>query len=124
MRGPDLTKRVDEVLEFTALARRADDRVGTYSGGMKRRLNLGAAVVHRPRMLLSWTSRRPASTRSRATTSSRRSGPLNAAGVTVIYTSHYMEEVQALCPRIAIMDHGRVIACDTLKAYCGCSTAR
>src|SRR3954465_8181091 len=51
MAGPELTKRVNEVLEFTALKDRADDRVGTFSGGMRRRLNLGTAVVHRPRIL-------------------------------------------------------------------------
>src|SRR5436189_62552 len=51
LRGADLAKRVDEVLTFTALPDRADDRVGTYSGGMRRRLNLGATVVHRPRLL-------------------------------------------------------------------------
>ena len=112
MRGAELTKRVDEVLEFTALTDRADDRVGTFSGGMKRRLNLGAAVVHRPRILYldEPTTGVDPQSRNHIFEEVR---ALNAAGVTVIYTSHYMEEVQALCPRIAILDHGRVIACDT-----------
>jgi ABC-2 type transport system ATP-binding protein len=110
--GSELTKRVDEVLEFTALKDRADDRVGTYSGGMRRRLNLGAAVVHRPRILYldEPTTGVDPQSRNHIFEEVR---SLNAAGVTVIYTSHYMEEVQALCPRIAILDHGRIIACDT-----------
>jgi linearmycin/streptolysin S transport system ATP-binding protein len=112
IRGPELTKRVAEVLEFTALAERAGDRVGTYSGGMKRRLNLGAAVVHRPRILYldEPTTGVDPQSRNHIFEEVR---ALNAGGVTVIYTSHYMEEVQALCPRIAILDRGRVIACDT-----------
>jgi ABC-2 type transport system ATP-binding protein len=112
MRGPELAKRVAEVLEFTALTDRADDRVGTYSGGMRRRLNLGAAVVHRPRILYldEPTTGVDPQSRNHIFEEVR---SLNAAGVTVIYTSHYMEEVEALCPRIAILDRGRVIACDT-----------
>jgi ABC-2 type transport system ATP-binding protein len=110
--GAELSKRVDEVLAFTALADRADDRVGTYSGGMKRRLNLGAAVVHRPRILFldEPTTGVDPQSRNHIFEEVR---ALNAAGVTVIYTSHYMEEVEALCPRLAILDHGQVIACDT-----------
>ena len=112
MRGRELTTRVDEVLTFTALADRAGDRVGTYSGGMRRRLNLGAAVVHRPRLLFLDEPTTGVDPQSRHHIFEEVRG-LNAAGVTVIYTSHYMEEVQALCPRIAVLDHGRVIACDT-----------
>jgi ABC-2 type transport system ATP-binding protein len=111
LRGANLSKRVDEVLSFTALSDRAGDRVGTYSGGMKRRLNLGAAVVHRPRLLFLDEPTTGVDPQSRHHIFEEVRG-LNAAGVTVIYTSHYMEEVQALCPRIAILDHGRVIACD------------
>jgi ABC-2 type transport system ATP-binding protein len=110
--GADLSTRVDEVLAFTALADRAEDRVGTYSGGMRRRLNLGAAVVHRPRILFldEPTTGVDPQSRNHIFDEVR---ALNAAGVTVIYTSHYMEEVEALCPRLAILDHGKVIACDT-----------
>ena len=112
MRGPELSKRVAEVLDFTALTDRAGDRVATYSGGMRRRLNLGAAVVHRPRILYldEPTTGVDPQSRNHIFEEVR---SLNAAGVTVIYTSHYMEEVEALCPRIAILDRGRVIACDT-----------
>jgi linearmycin/streptolysin S transport system ATP-binding protein len=112
MHGAELSNRVNEVLEFTALKDRADDRVATFSGGMRRRLNLGTAVVHRPRILFldEPTTGVDPQSRNHIFAEVR---SLNAAGVTVIYTSHYMEEVQALCPRIAILDHGQIIACDT-----------
>jgi ABC-2 type transport system ATP-binding protein len=115
LRGAELRRRVDEVLEAVALADRAGHRVDTFSGGMKRRLNLGAALVHRPELLLldEPTTGVDPQSRNHIFEEVRR---LNAAGVTVVYTSHYMEEVQALCPRIGIIDHGRLIACDTLPA--------
>jgi ABC-2 type transport system ATP-binding protein len=113
--GPDLQKSVDEVLEAVALLDRADDRAATFSGGMKRRLNLGAALVHRPRVLYldEPTVGVDPQSRNHIFEGVRR---LNAAGTTIIYTSHYMEEVQALCSRVGILDHGRLIACDTLPA--------
>jgi ABC-2 type transport system ATP-binding protein len=111
--GGELRRRVDEVLAAVGLQDRADRRVDTFSGGMKRRLNLGAALVHRPRLLLldEPTTGVDPQSRNHVFEEVRR---LNASGVTIIYTSHYMEEVQALCPRVGIMDHGRLIACDTL----------
>lgn len=110
-RGKELHSRVEEILDFTALRDRANDRVGTFSGGMKRRLNLGVAVVHRPRLLFLDEPTTGVDPQSRHHLFEEVRS-LNAAGTTVIYTSHYMEEVQSLCPRIAIVDHGRVIACD------------
>jgi ABC-2 type transport system ATP-binding protein len=109
--GPELQQRVDAVLAAIALDHRADRRVDTFSGGMKRRLNLGCALVHKPDLLLldEPTVGVDPQSRNHIFEEIRR---INAAGVTVVYTSHYMEEVQALCPRVAIMDHGRVIACD------------
>ena len=103
---------MDEVLETLALADRADDRVSTFSGGMKRRLNLGVGIVHEPRILFS-TNRPPASIRNRATTFSKRSAG-STPGITIVYTSHYMEEVQSLCTRVGILDHGELIACDSV----------
>src|SRR5207302_5047661 len=102
------------VLKAIGLADRADSRTETCSGGMKRRLNLGAALVHGPRLLLldEPTAGVDPQSRNHIFEEVRR---LNAEGVTVIYTSHYMEEVQALCPRIGILDHGKSIACDTLE---------
>ena len=79
---------------------------------MKRRLNLGVAIVHRPRLLLLDEPTTGVDPQSRNHIFER-VRELNAAGLTIIYTSHYMEEVQTLCPRIGILDHGRLIACDT-----------
>ena len=111
--GSALRHRTDEMLALAALADRADHRVGTYSGGMKRRLNLAVALVHGPRLLIldEPTTGVDPQSRHHLFEQVRR---LNAGGLSVIYTSHSMEEVQALCPRLAILDHGRVIACDTV----------
>jgi ABC-2 type transport system ATP-binding protein len=111
--GSELRQRAQRILAAIGLEDRSDDRVSTFSGGMKRRLNLGAALVHEPRLLLldEPTTGVDPQSRNHIFEEVRR---LNAAGMTVVYTSHYMEEVQALCPRIAIIDHGRIMACDTL----------
>src|SRR5262249_36176270 len=109
---PALGQRVDEVLEAVGLADRGRQRVDTFSGGMQRRLNLGAGLVHEPRLLLldEPTVGVDPQSRNHIFEEIRR---VNRSGVTVIYTSHYMEEVQALCSRVGIIDHGRLIACDT-----------
>lgn len=111
--GDSLRRRVGELLDMVGLADRAAARVETFSGGMKRRLNLGAALVHQPRLLLldEPTTGVDPQSRNHIFEGVRR---LNAAGLTIVYTSHYMEEVQALCQRIGIIDHGKLIACDTL----------
>jgi ABC-2 type transport system ATP-binding protein len=113
--NPLLARRVDEVLTAVGLADRAGKRVDTFSGGMKRRLNLGVALVHAPRLLLldEPTTGVDPQSRNHIFEEIRR---VNRAGTTVVYTSHYMEEVQTLCPRIGIIDHGKLIACDTLPA--------
>jgi ABC-2 type transport system ATP-binding protein len=113
--GAKLQQRVSEVLGAIGLEDRADGRAETFSGGMQRRLNLGAALVHEPRLLLldEPTTGVDPQSRNHIFEEIRR---VNRAGVTVIYTSHYMEEVQALCTRVGIIDHGRLIACDTLPA--------
>jgi len=110
--GSSLRRRIQEVLDLIGLADRARDRASTFSGGMQRRLNLGLGLVHEPRLLLldEPTTGVDPQSRNHIFEGVRR---LNAAGLTVIYTSHYMEEVQALCARIGIMDGGRLIACDT-----------
>ncbi len=112
LRSRELTGRIDEVLELTGLRDHAGQRASTFSGGMKRRLNLGVAIVHRPRLLLLDEPTTGIDPQSRNHIFER-VRELNAAGLTIIYTSHYMEEVQTLCPRIGILDHGRLIACDT-----------
>ncbi len=113
VKGAELKRRVQRILAAIGLEERADDRATTFSGGMKRRLNLGCALVHEPRLLLldEPTTGVDPQSRNHIFEEVRR---LNATGLTVVYTSHYMEEVQALCPRIGIIDHGQLVACDTL----------
>ena len=112
-RGKELDARVNQVLSAVGLTDRANDRAGTFSGGMKRRLNLAAAVVHGPKLLFLDEPTAGVDPQSRNHIFEQVKA-LNAAGMTIIYTSHYMEEVQALCPRIAILDGGKLRACDTL----------
>jgi ABC-2 type transport system ATP-binding protein len=111
--GPVLRLRVDHLLDAVGLVARADHRVATFSGGMKRRLNLAASLVHGPKLLLldEPTVGVDPQSRNLIFEEVRR---LNAGGLTVIYTSHYMEEVEALCSRIGIIDRGQLRACDTL----------
>jgi ABC-2 type transport system ATP-binding protein len=111
--GKPLETRVDELLAEVGLSDRANDRAGTFSGGMKRRLNLAAAVVHGPKLLFLDEPTTGVDPQSRNHIF-QQVVALNAAGVTIVYTSHYMEEVQTLCPRIAILDGGQVRANDTL----------
>jgi ABC-2 type transport system ATP-binding protein len=110
--GRVLEERVVQILAAIGLSDRANQRAGTFSGGMKRRLNLGASLVHAPKILLldEPTTGVDPQSRNHIFEEVRR---LNALGLTIVYTSHYMEEVQALCPRIGIIDHGKLIACDT-----------
>ena len=112
MKGPALDKRVDEVLELIGLADRQKDRVGKYSGGMKRRVNIGAALLHRPRFLYLDEPTVGIDPQSRRSILDGVKD-LNASGVTVLYTTHYMEEAQELSHRIGIMDKGKMIAVGT-----------
>lgn len=112
--GPLLRERVEEALEYAGLKDRANDRIDTYSGGMKRRINIAAALLHRPELLImdEPTVGIDLQSRSHILETVQR---LNREDVTVLYTSHYMEEVEYLCSRIAIMDHGAIIAEGTLE---------
>jgi ABC-2 type transport system ATP-binding protein len=112
LRGTALDKRVDEVLELIGLADRQKDRVGKYSGGMKRRVNIGAALLHKPRFLYLDEPTVGIDPQSRRSILDGVKD-LNAAGVTVLYTTHYMEEAQELSDRIGIMDKGKMIAMGT-----------
>jgi ABC-2 type transport system ATP-binding protein len=112
LKGKDLRQRVDEVLEMIGLTERADDPVGDYSGGMKRRVNIGAGLLHRPQVLFLDEPTVGVDPQSRNAIFENVEA-LNRAGMTVIYTTHYMEEAQRLCHRIAIMDEGELIAMDT-----------
>ncbi len=113
IRGPKLEDRVDYVLEAIGLADRASERVEGFSGGMKRRLNLGAAIVHEPKLLLldEPTTGVDPQSRNHIFEEVRR---LATSGVTIVYTTHYIEEVETLCSRVGIIDHGKLIACDDL----------
>lgn len=111
--GHELKTRVDEVLEIVSLADRQQERIDTYSGGMKRRINIAASLLHRPELLIMdepTVGIDPQSRNNILETVKR----LNDQGMTVVYTSHYMEEVEYLCKRVAIIDHGKVIAQGTL----------
>jgi ABC-2 type transport system ATP-binding protein len=111
--GDPLRRRVGEVLDLIGLADRARDRVSHFSGGMKRRLNFGCGIVHGPRVLLldEPTAGVDPQSRVRVLELVREQA---RAGTTVLYTTHYMEEAQDLCHRIAIVDHGRLLALGTL----------
>ncbi len=116
--GSELEQRIERILTAIGLLDRADQRAGTFSGGMKRRLNLGASLVHEPKILLldEPTTGVDPQSRNHVFEEVRR---LNAGGMTIVYTSHYMEEVQALCPRVGIIDHGKLIACDSVANLLG-----
>jgi ABC-2 type transport system ATP-binding protein len=113
MSGKPLEVRIEDVLGAVGLTDRADDRAGTFSGGMKRRLNLAAAIIHEPQILFLDEPTTGVDPQSRNHIFNQVKS-LNSMGLTVLYTSHYMEEVQELCRRIAILDGGQVRACDTL----------
>jgi len=106
--------RTAELLERVGLTDRAHDRVSAFSGGMKRRLNLAASLIHRPALLLldEPTVGVDPQSRNALFESVER---LRAEGVTIVYTTHYMEEAQRLCSRVAIVDHGRLLALDTVE---------
>lgn len=108
-----LNQRTRQMLELVGLADRAGSRADTYSGGMKRRLNLAIGLMHNPQLLLldEPTVGVDPQSRNHIFEGVR---SLNRQGLTVLYTSHYMEEVEALCDRVGIMDGGKLVACDTV----------
>ncbi len=109
LRGAELTKRVDEVLEIIGLTDRQKDRVEKFSGGMKRRVNIGAALLHKPAVIIMDEPTVGIDPQSRRNILDNVK-QLNSQGMTVLYTTHYMEEAQELSDHIAIMDQGQVIA--------------
>ncbi|PWB74953.1 MAG: export ABC transporter ATP-binding protein [Holophagae bacterium] len=111
--GSELKERVDEGLSRVGLADRAGDRVKSFSGGMKRRLNLCMGLLHRPRFLLLDEPTVGIDPQARLNILEVIRG-VAAGGTTVLYTTHYMEEAQELCDRIAIIDHGRILTVGTL----------
>jgi ABC-2 type transport system ATP-binding protein len=115
LRGKRLRERVDVVLEMVGLADRADEVIETYSGGMKRRINIAAGLLHEPEILFLDEPTVGVDPQSRNAIFEGVEA-LNRGGMTVIYTTHYMEEAQRLCHRVAIMDEGQIIALDTPAA--------
>lgn len=115
LRDFQLRKRIDEILERVSLRERADDQVRHYSGGMKRRLNFGIGLLHRPKLLIldEPTVGVDPQSRSHILEAVRE---LGKNGVAILYVSHYMEEVQELCQRAAVMDRGKLLACDSIEA--------
>ncbi|MCE0739831.1 linearmycin resistance ATP-binding protein LnrL [Bacillus sp. G16] len=110
-------KRSTEVLEYVGLTERAKDKIETFSGGMKRRINIGAALMHKPELLImdEPTVGIDPQSRNHILETVKQ---LNETGMTVIYTSHYMEEVEYLCDRIGIIDQGEMIAIGTKTDLC------
>jgi ABC-2 type transport system ATP-binding protein len=113
--GALLRGAIERNLELVGLADRANDRTGTFSGGMKRRLNLASALLHDPEILLLDEPTVGVDPQSRNAIFSNLE-ELKRRGKTLVYTTHYMEEAERLCDRIIIVDHGKVIANDTLEA--------
>jgi ABC-2 type transport system ATP-binding protein len=114
MSGTHLRNRVDEVLDQIGLSEKANQKIETYSGGMKRRVNIGVGLLHHPRLVFMdepTVGIDPQSRRSILDTVKN----LNQEGMTVLYTTHYMEEAQELSDRIGIIDHGKMIALGTHK---------
>jgi ABC-2 type transport system ATP-binding protein len=111
-RGQELKTRIDEVAEIIGLNGRLKDKVEKYSGGMKRRLNIGAALLHKPEFLImdEPTVGIDPQSRSHILDTVLK---LKDEGLTIIYTTHYMEEAENLCNRICIMDEGKIIASGT-----------
>lgn len=111
--GTHLKTRVRDCLALVGLSERASSAVQTYSGGMKRRLNLAAALVHDPELLLLDEPTVGVDPQSRHQIFENIEA-LRRAGRTIVYTTHYMEEAARLCDRVAIVDHGRMLALGTV----------
>lgn len=114
IKGKEKREKVEKALEFVSLTDRRKDRAKTYSGGMKRRLNLACGICHEPDILFldEPTVGIDPQSRNHIMESIKK---LNESGMTVIYTTHYMEEAETLCDKIGIIDHGEIIAEGTLE---------
>jgi ABC-2 type transport system ATP-binding protein len=113
--GRKLGQRVDELLKLVGLKERANNLVDTFSGGMKRRVNIAAGLLHEPQVLFLDEPTVGVDPQSRNFIFENIE-TLNSQGMTILYTTHYMEEAERLCHRVAIIDQGQIIALDTPKA--------
>lgn len=114
LHGKELSRQVNRALDFVELTDRQNDRAKTYSGGMKRRLNLAIALVHNPPLLLLDEPTVGVDPQSRNAIFDKIDA-LKQWGHTIVYTTHYMEEAQRLCDRVGIIDHGKLLALDTVE---------
>jgi ABC-2 type transport system ATP-binding protein len=115
LKGQQLRQRVDELLKLVGLYERANDLVNNFSGGMKRRVNIAAGLLHQPQVLFLDEPTVGVDPQSRNFIFDNIER-LNRQGMTVLYTTHYMEEAERLCHRVAIIDQGQIIALNTPKA--------
>lgn len=115
LRGRELKERVEDVLRVVALTDRADQAVDKYSGGMKRRVNIAAGLIHHPRLFFLDEPTVGVDPQSRNHIFESVQRLNRERGMSIVYTSHYMEEVELLCNRVAIIDQGKIIAIDTIK---------
>jgi ABC-2 type transport system ATP-binding protein len=116
LEGKELARRADEALELVGLAERRGDRVKTFSGGMKRRLNIAAALLHEPDLILLDEPTVGVDPQSRNAIFDNLE-ELKRRGKTLLYTTHYMEEAERLCDRVLILDHGQILANDTVAHF-------
>ena len=114
--GRRLRERVEAVLEIVGLSDRGNDQAGTYSGGMQRRLNLAAGLLHEPELLILDEPTVGVDPQSRNHIFDNVERLNRDQGVTIVYTTHYMEEAERLCDRVAIIDHGKIVALDSPRA--------
>lgn len=112
MKGKELKQAVEDSLRFVGLEDKREGLTKNFSGGMKRRLNIACALGHKPELLIFDEPTVGIDPQSRNFILEKIK-ETNKAGATVIYTSHYMEEIEAICTRVAIMDNGKIIACGT-----------
>jgi ABC-2 type transport system ATP-binding protein len=115
LHGKELKERVEDVLHVVSLTDRADEPVEKYSGGMKRRVNIAAGLVHQPRLLFLDEPTVGVDPQSRNNIFESVQRLNRERDMSIVYTSHYMEEVELLCSRVAIIDEGRIIAMDSIK---------
>lgn len=113
LKGKKLEERIKDVLDMIGLTERRKDRVETYSGGMKRRINIGVTLLHEPEVLIMDEPTVGIDPQSRNYILDMIRRLNKEKNMTILYTSHYMEEVEKLCDRIYIMDHGEIIASGT-----------
>jgi len=113
LRGKELSRRVDEIIEFIDLQERQDEKIETYSGGMKRRVNIGVGLIHQPKLLYMDEPTVGIDPQNRRRILDTVMQLRDEFGITIVYTTHLMEEAQELSDRVAIIDFGQIIALGT-----------